>query len=184
MADRISRKRRSWLMSRIPGSNTSPELFLRKALFSKGIRGWRLHAKDLPGRPDIVFRKLRIAIFVDGAFWHGHPYKFSPGRLSPDWEEKILSNRRRDRRVNAALKKQGWRVVRLWDLDLRRRPEKQISRVVALLSASLNAFASRTREDPRVTLRPQARVGNASHRRQQPLSPASLARIVRSRRPS
>jgi DNA mismatch endonuclease (patch repair protein) len=122
-------------MSRIPGSNTSPELFVRKALFSKGIRGWRLHARDLPGRPDIVFRKLRIAIFVDGAFWHGHPYKFKPGRLSPDWEEKILSNRRRDRRVNAALKKQGWKVLRLWDLDLRRRPEAQILKVVRLLSA-------------------------------------------------
>lgn len=120
MTDRITPERRSWLMSRIGGKNTLPEIQLRKALFAAGLRGWRLHAGELPGKPDIVFRRKRIALFVDGAFWHGHPSKFRPGRLSSWWEEKILTNKRRDRRVDRQLKVMGWKVVRVWDVDIRR----------------------------------------------------------------
>lgn len=188
MADRISRKRRSWLMSRIAGSNTTPEILLRKAMFSKGIRGWRLHAKDLPGRPDIVFRKQQLAIFVDGAFWHGHPYKFSLGRLSAAWEEKILSNRRRDRRVNAALKRLGWTVLRFWDLDLKRRPQEPIRRILAALSSSRIQMRRpivsepHTPEDLPASPRPRGRAGSASRRRRPPHSLDAPARKARSHR--
>lgn len=106
-------------MSRIRGKDTLPELALRKALYGLGVRGWRVHVKKLPGKPDLAFGRWRVAVFVDGAFWHGHPSKFSPGRLSPDWEAKILGNQDRDRRVDAELRDMGWRVIRLWDRDVK-----------------------------------------------------------------
>ncbi len=112
-------------MSRIRGKNTGPELALRRALWALGVRGWRLHAKELPGCPDLVFRRWRLAVFVDGAFWHGHGSKFSPGRLTPDWEAKIKVNQERDRRADMALVEAGWKVVRVWDFEVRRDPLAQ-----------------------------------------------------------
>lgn len=91
--------------------------------------------KRLPGNPDIVFPKWKVAVFVDGAFWHGHSSKFSPGRLSEWWEEKILANQRRDRRANQELRRLGWRVVRLWDFEVRKDPSDQASRVMRALAA-------------------------------------------------
>lgn len=120
-------------MSRIGGRNTTPEIQLRRALHAIGVRGWRLHARELPGKPDIIFRKAQIAVFVDGAFWHGHPSKYAPGRLPVWWEDKIKANRKRDRAANRLLKKMGWRVVRIWDLDLRRDAKSAAMRVWQLL---------------------------------------------------
>jgi DNA mismatch endonuclease (patch repair protein) len=81
-----------------------------------GLRGWRLHPK-LPGRPDLVWHKRRVAVFVDGAFWHGHP-DYYHGQSGPFWDEKIAKNRERDELVNAALADLGWTVVRLWDFEI------------------------------------------------------------------
>jgi DNA mismatch endonuclease (patch repair protein) len=133
VADRLTPERRRWLMARIGGKNTVPEVTLRRALHAAGIRGWRLHARDLPGRPDLVFRRAKVAVFVDGAFWHGHPSKFSPGRLSPPWEAKIVANRERDRAADAALVASGWTVIRVWDIDLRRDVTGQVERIAAEL---------------------------------------------------
>lgn len=135
MVDRLSKTRRSWLMRRIPGRDTTPELALRRALYALGIRGWRLHLSTLPGRPDLAFKRWRVAVFVDGAFWHGHPSKFSPGRLPPWWERKILANRARDRRADGRLRRLGWRVLRLWDVDIRKRLDTQTARVLRTLAA-------------------------------------------------
>ncbi len=170
MTDRLSKKRRSWLMSRIPGKDTTPEIALRKALHAIGIRGWRVHAKDLPGKPDLVFRLYRVAIFVDGAFWHGHPYKFSPGRLPEWWERKILANQARDRRVDGELRALGWRVLRIWDIDVRKRLLAQAVKVLHALSARgyrpRATATARGRSADRRTSSPRgARVDSASRAR-------------------
>jgi DNA mismatch endonuclease (patch repair protein) len=120
-------------MSRVRGRNTLPEIALRKALFALGLRGWRLHSGRLPGRPDLAFGRWKLAVFVDGAFWHGHSSKFSPGRLSPEWEKKIRANMERDRRADEQLASMGWRVVRLWDFEVRKDAVGQAERVRAAL---------------------------------------------------
>src|SRR5438874_13409125 len=80
MADHLSPAGRSRVMARIRSRNTTPELALRRALFAQGVRGWRCHAKRLPGKPDLAFTRWRIAVFVDGCFWHGHPDFFTFGK--------------------------------------------------------------------------------------------------------
>jgi DNA mismatch endonuclease (patch repair protein) len=82
------------------------------------VRGWRLHPK-LPGRPDLAWLGRRVAVFVDGAFWHGHPDYYT-GQSGPFWDAKIARNRERDERVNVELAELGWRVVRVWDFEVKR----------------------------------------------------------------
>jgi DNA mismatch endonuclease (patch repair protein) len=105
-------------MSRVHRRDTVPELLLRRTLWSHGVRGWRVDYPELPGRPDLAFRRARVAVFVDGAFWHGHPSRFTPGQSGKYWDEKIGRNRERDRRVTAELEADGWRVVRVWDFEV------------------------------------------------------------------
>lgn len=98
------------------------ERLLRKHLWARGLR-YRLHAKDLPGKPDIVFRARRLAVFVDGDFWHGRDWerrqrKLAEGHNAGYWVEKIGYNMERDRRNTALLTQAGWRVVRLWETDI------------------------------------------------------------------
>lgn len=116
-------------MSRIRGKNTSPELLLRKALWSVGIRGYRVHYR-LPGRPDIVFVRKHIAIFVDGDFWHGYLWK-ELNRIPPKkyWQEKIEGNIKRDEKNNELLRKDGWRVLRFWEHEVKNNPEKCIQEI-------------------------------------------------------
>lgn len=118
MVDRLTPERRSRLMSRVKGKNTGPELALRAALRAAGLTGYRLHRKDLPGRPDIVYGRWRVAVFVDGAFWHGRPDRFDPDRATDFWRDKIARNQARDRAADAALKGAGWTVLRFWDTDV------------------------------------------------------------------
>src|SRR3954466_6751872 len=103
MADPLTPTRRSALMSRVRTKNTSPEVALRKALYAAGIRGWRCHYPKAPGRPDIAWPGRRVAVFVDGAFWHGPPSRPRPGRSGAYWDEKIAKNVERDRRDDARL---------------------------------------------------------------------------------
>jgi DNA mismatch endonuclease (patch repair protein) len=107
-------------MSRIKGKDTQPEIILRKVLSKAGLKGYRLHYK-LPGKPDIVFPKNRIAIFIDGCFWHKCPSCFiKPGTNKTFWKENIDSNVKRDKAVTTELKGRGWRVLRIWEHELRR----------------------------------------------------------------
>jgi DNA mismatch endonuclease (patch repair protein) len=108
-------------MARVRTRDTAPELALRRALWAAGVRGWRLHRR-LPGKPDVVWIGRRVAVFVDGAFWHGHP-DYYRGQSGTFWDEKIAGNRARDRRVDDELVEAGWRVVRLWDFEVERDPE-------------------------------------------------------------
>jgi DNA mismatch endonuclease (patch repair protein) len=106
-------------MSSIRSANTKPELALREALRSAGATGYRLHLRSLAGRPDIAYTRWKVAVFVDGAFWHGHPDHFNPERASDYWRSKIAGNKDRDRRADQALVAAGWHVLRCWDFDVK-----------------------------------------------------------------
>lgn len=133
MPDDRSPQARSRTMARVKGRDTGPELTLRRALYAAGIRGWRCHRKNLPGRPDLAFGRTRLAVFVDGGFWHGHPSKYWPGRSGAYWDEKIARNQARDRRADEELRAIGWEPFRLWDFEVERDPAAAAAAVVAAL---------------------------------------------------
>lgn len=116
-------------MSRIRSRDTKAEVALRKALWAMGVRGYRLYDRRLPGRPDIVFGPARLAVFVDGGFWHGHPRFRRNGKSGDYWDAKIAGNVARDRRNRRRLRRLGWQVVRLWDFDVLRDPPDAARRV-------------------------------------------------------
>ena len=132
MVDVLTPQQRSFNMSRIRGLDTKPELVLRRGLHARGFR-FRLHRRDLPGRPDLVFPAKRAVIFVHGCFWHGHdcPMCRLPATRTVFWRAKIEGNRARDQNAVRALAAIGWRTLIVWECALRgpaRRP------VVAVLS--------------------------------------------------
>ena len=136
-------------MSRIRGKNTKPEVELRRALFALGIR-YRLHSKNIQGRPDIVFPRYRIAVFVNGCFWHGHHcslFKWPSGNAA-FWRAKIHRNRRRDLWVNEQLVQAGWRTITVWECAIRRAPAARIEAVakaiVQLLGQQKSEWTSHT----------------------------------------
>ena len=114
------------IMSAIKSKDTEPELILRRAIWKQGLR-YRVNVKNLPGKPDIVFTKAKIAVFCDGDFWHGHNWAIRGlGSLeeelnsySPFWREKIVGNVERDKRHNETLEKDGWLVLRFWESEIR-----------------------------------------------------------------
>jgi DNA mismatch endonuclease (patch repair protein) len=115
--DPLSKSQRSALMASIRSKDTAPELAVRKVLTAMGIR-YRLHGKGLPGRPDIVIRRLNLVIFVHGCFWHRHRCrrgKAMPAVRRAFWRAKFEANRKRDRRSIAALRRAGWRVLVIWE---------------------------------------------------------------------
>lgn len=113
--DRITSGQRSALMSRIRSKDTEPELRLRRALWAVGLR-YRKYDRSLPGRPDIVFRGTRVAVFMDGCFWHGCPECYrAPKSNGKFWREKVDGNRARDKRQTRELRAAGWIVLRFWE---------------------------------------------------------------------
>ncbi|MEE9453510.1 MAG: very short patch repair endonuclease [Paracoccaceae bacterium] len=126
MADRISKERRSWNMSRIKGKDTKPELLLRSMLHKAGYR-FRLHRKDLPGKPDIVLPKYRTAIFVNGCYWHRHencPNTTTPKTRTEFWKAKFKDTVERDKRNVTELEALGWRVITIWECALKNDPDR------------------------------------------------------------
>jgi DNA mismatch endonuclease (patch repair protein) len=111
-------------MSRIPGKNTKPEIAVRSVLHRLGYR-FRLHLRDLPGRPDIVLPRHRKIILVQGCFWHGHTCRLASKPKSNEgyWEPKIRANRARDARNLVALADLGWSVLELWECDIKNRQD-------------------------------------------------------------
>lgn len=122
-------------MSRVRGKDTTPELRLRKAMYAAGLRGWRCHRNDLPGKPDVVFGPARLAIFVDGAFWHGHPSKYKQGQSGAYWDTKIARNMERDATATQMLEEAGWTVLRFWDFDVLGSTDECVARIAAVLAA-------------------------------------------------
>lgn len=136
MVDHLSREGRSRNMAAIRAKNTKPELALRAALREAGATGYRLHRKDIPGRPDVAFIRWGVAVFVDGVFWHGHPDHWNPEKASSDyWRTKIARNIERDRTADVALTEMGWTVIRMWDQEVKADVAECARRITAALSA-------------------------------------------------
>lgn len=122
MADVHDVKTRSYNMSRIRSSNTKPELLVRKFLHANGFR-YRLHVKTLPGKPDIVLPKYKTVIFIHGCFWHGHEnckYYKVPQTRTEWWLNKINTNKANDEKAVRALKKEGWKIISVWECELKK----------------------------------------------------------------
>ena len=122
MTDVHSKETRSYNMSRIRSKDTKPELLVRRFLFSKGFR-YRLHDKRLPGKPDIVLPKYRTVIFIHGCFWHGHEgcrYYVIPKTRTEWWLNKINKNKANDHNAMLKLNEMGWKVIDIWECDLKR----------------------------------------------------------------
>ena len=120
MSDIRNIRVRSFNMSQIKGKNTKPELLVRKYLFAKGFR-YRLHDKNLPGKPDIILPKYNTIIFVNGCFWHGHICEKNrmPSTNKKFWELKIHGNIERDKKVQNSLESAGWKVFTIWTCELK-----------------------------------------------------------------
>jgi DNA mismatch endonuclease (patch repair protein) len=130
MADIFSKAKRSKLMSRIRShGNAATELRFIRFMKDAGITGWRRRQRLL-GKPDFVFLKLRLAVFVDGCFWHGCPrcYSSNPKSNRAFWRRKFSRNIARDRLVSRTLRKTGWRVLRIWEHELARKNEARLLR--------------------------------------------------------
>lgn len=154
MADILTPKQRRLNMSRIRGRDTKPELLLRHGLHALGLR-FRLHRKDLPGCPDMVFPRFRAVVFVHGCFWHGHlcpMFKMPKTRVS-FWSSKINQNRIRDQTVEATLTQNQWRVLTVWECALRgpgRQPlETVLNAILGWLSLDDPIGTIRGTEPPR-----------------------------------
>lgn len=134
--DSLSPAERSEIMARVRSKNSRPEMLVRKLVFGLGYR-YRLHAKDLPGHPDIVFRTLRKVIFVHGCFWHRHSVcalaRLPKSRLD-FWRPKLEGNKKRDDRNKRALQRQGWKVLTIWECQLKN-PERLELRIKGFLDA-------------------------------------------------
>lgn len=120
MPDVVDQQTRSRMMSGIRGKNTTPELLIRKGLHARGFR-FRIHSKEVPGKPDLVLPKYRAAVFVHGCFWHGHNCSLFrlPGTRTEFWQAKIDANRRRDAIVQQQLTDGGWRSMTVWECAIR-----------------------------------------------------------------
>lgn len=140
MADVHEPEVRSYNMSRIKGKNTKPEMVVRRFLHSNGFR-YGLHNKKLPGKPDIILRKYKTAIFVHGCFWHGHngcKYFVIPKTRTEWWEEKIQTTVHRDELAVSQLQESGWNVIIIWECELRG-DEKEATLAKLLAEISLLA---------------------------------------------
>ncbi|MCY3792692.1 MAG: very short patch repair endonuclease [Gemmatimonadetes bacterium] len=135
--DNLTPAQRRYCMSRIKGRDTRLEIRVRSALHRRGLR-FRKHVKDLPGTPDVAFIRAKLAVFIDGDFWHGHGFPSWKNTLSGFWRDKISKNIERDRRNELALRDQGWRILRLWQHEIENDLQAAIDRVAAALGASVS----------------------------------------------
>jgi len=144
--DRISKQHRSWNMSRIKGENTAPEKRVRSVLHRLGFR-FRLHRRDLPGKPDIVLPRLGTVIFVHGCFWHRHSrcrFAYTPKTRTAFWQEKFAQNVERDRRACRELRSRGLKVLVVWECQSTNTERLSIRLVRLLKDSSRYAGANET----------------------------------------
>lgn len=136
MADVFSKEKRSWLMSRVKGRDTKPEILVRSLLHRMGFR-FRLHCRELPGNPDIVLPRHSAVVFVHGCFWHGHKdcrRATRPTSNTSFWTKKLDQNKKRDPLLRRALKRLGWRTLVIWECEIRK-PKKLVSKLERFLTS-------------------------------------------------
>lgn len=135
-----SKQKRSEVMSKIRGKNTKPELILRSQLFRHGFR-FRIHQKNLPGKPDIVLAKYKTAIFVHGCFWHYHK-DCKEGRIpstnSKFWQEKLLKNIEKDEKHIAELKEMEWKVIVVWECEIEKNLVQTLEKLIYEITSPIN----------------------------------------------
>jgi len=140
MTDVFNKEKRSWIMSRVTGKNTKPEISVRKILHGMGFR-YRLHVRNLPGNPDIVLPRHKKVIFVHGCFWHGHENCKRSKRPTTNeqfWNEKINHNIERDLKVISDLNSMGWEVLTVWECETKD-PELLKVRLIKFLTDNMRA---------------------------------------------
>ena len=141
MADIVSKKKRSMMMSGIQGKDTKPELKIRSALHKLGYR-YKLHDKHLPGKPDLVFPKYKAVIFINGCFWHLHDchlFKW-PSTRNEFWREKLTGNKERDENNLQILKEKGWRTLIIWECALKGKHKLSFNTTITSVSEWLKNF--------------------------------------------
>ena len=130
-------KKRSKVMSKIRSQNTKPEILFRKRLWEKGIR-YRISNKNIIGKPDITIKKYKVAIFIDGIFWHGYKWEDRKPKLKSNreyWIPKIERNIQRDKEVNKKLSDEGWQVIRFWEHEVKDNIETCTEKVINLITS-------------------------------------------------
>ena len=126
--DNLTPEQRSFTMSRIRSTDTAPELRIRRLVHARGLR-FRIHRYGLPGRPDLVFVRPKVAVFVDGDFWHGWQFPQWKNKLAPYWKKKIEGNRYRDQQNTEKLRRDGWLVIRIWEHEVERDAASCVDRI-------------------------------------------------------
>jgi len=138
MSDVFSKEKRSWIMSRVKGRDTTPEILVRSCLHRMGFR-FRIHRRDLPGNPDIVLSRHAKVVFVHGCFWHGHKGCMRSKRPTTHkgfWNRKLDRNIERDQRFRKTLRRKGWKVLVIWQCETRK-PAKLLPKLEKFLSGEL-----------------------------------------------
>lgn len=161
MSDIMTREQRSRCMRAVKGKDTKPEMIVRKYLFSRGLR-YRVNNRKLPGSPDIVLKKYKTVVFIDGCFWHGHEgckYFKMPKSNVKFWKHKIAMNRARDYANNIDLDLAGWRVIRIWECDVKTkaRQEDTLSNLFARITGA--AYSIRANDEDSVAAEPSTEYG-------------------------
>lgn len=128
MADHLSKEQRSRLMSNVKGKDNQYEMAIRSELHKRGFR-FRKHLKKIPGSPDIIFTRAKVAVFIDGDFWHGYRFPQWKHKLKPFWREKISTNRNRDQNNFKKLREMGWKVIRIWQHDIENDSNSCVNRI-------------------------------------------------------
>lgn len=129
--DVLTPQQRSFCMSRVKSKNTKVEILVRSSLFKEGYR-FRKHT-SLPGKPDIVFPKKKLAVFIDGDFWHGRHFHKWSHKLKPFWYDKISKNITRDKKTKRKLQRHGWKVVRIWEKNVYKNIELELNKIKKFL---------------------------------------------------
>ena len=133
MVDNLTKKQRSYCMSRVKNKDTDIERIVRSELHKRGYR-FRKHVKKLPGTPDIVLPRAKVAVFIDGDFWHGYRFPAWEHKVSEFWKEKIRKNRERDKKNFQKLRNMGWKVIRLWKHEVKSDLARSIGRITEAIS--------------------------------------------------
>ena len=135
--DKLMKAQRSYNMSQIKSKNTKPEILLFRMLDKAKIR-YRKHY-NIFGKPDIAFPKQKLAIFIDGEFWHGKDFSNLKNKISPFWVKKIGDNIKRDNKIKRELRANGWHVLRIWDKKVNKHPERVMKKIIMFLD-KLNGY--------------------------------------------